>query len=735
MENILPFLPQVNAMFIFSSRRFVEWLPQGDGEKIHIIELSPLSDQSIKAMVCNMLECENLDQELYDVILRFTNGNPLYIEEFISHIKRNGKYKVEGGRASIAVDAARELPNSIHGLILSEMSELDETTRTVLQTASVIGKDFNLSLLNSILDQPVDEMNALKIPIQMNIISLKTVYTSGSSMEKVFTFNHDLAREVIYDSILNKNKRELHQRIGEYIEEKKQKEIENYYETLYLHFSKAGNNRKAWDYCFKTAMKHKSDYNFHDSLNYYGIFTQALESKGIKDDRIMQAYRDMGYIHSVMAQYDQALEYLNKALGMAFLSDDKYIIQIMIAEVYKDQGLFRNALEILDEVEPAIKQEHPIYGKILQMRCGIYFAMGKAEALFYAEKARNILLKVQDFRNLSETNKQMGILYFSRGNADSALRYLNESYTYAEKANDLEMMAKVSGNLGIVYHAMGMVSKALEFLERSMELSKRISYLRGYVAVCINLGILYMDKGYFEKSLGLFHESLQKAKEIDNRLHECISLINLGDVSYELGLFEQARNYFLQSLEVARQIHVQVEEGVNYIGLAKVYLKTEAYDKVPKMLDTAYEIFKEADDATYFSDYYFYKGLYELQQGRNSKALEYCEKAIAAARGCKNDSKQLKALRLKGNIHLKKKDYKNALLMFEKAITLARQIESDYELAKGYYGSYQVLSKLGRTEEALERLEKAKGAIVKVDRCRWTDIILCEEVLKPADNK
>lgn len=726
LRELIESLSSVNITFILTSRYELEELDPLSDINYHTLKLQSLSEDAIRSMVCKLLECEEIDANLLYEIMKFTNGNPLYINEFIQSIKRSDSFVVAEGIGSIDSNKVISLPNNIQSLILANISEMDEAEKNFLQAASVIGREFSLSLVGPLLELDSGEVNDLiRLPVRLNIISLKTAFTALGVVEKVFTFNQDMEREVIYDSILNKNKRELHKRIGELIEEKYSREIEGYYETLFTHFNKSGYNKKAAEYSYKTAIKDRENYNFSSALEYYNHFLQLVQEEGNaqNDARVLDAYRDMGYINFIMADYDMSLNNLKRALEIAKLYDDIYSIKLMIADIYKEQDMYDDALEILDEIQPKLKEENTLNGKLLQMKCSILRILGSTDALTIAQKSEQLLIRMKDFENLSETMNQAGIIYYTKGDIVNSLSCLDKSYKYAEKINNLAIMAKVSGNLGAIYHATGMISKAQDFFDRSIHISKKISDQQGYVAGCINLGILYMDKGFFDKAEVLFNEAVEISREISSRLNECIAIANIGDIMYERGLEYKALEYYNRSFEIAREINVPLGEGIYHISTARMYIEKKMEGNVRKMLDTAFKIFTDAEEIAYLSDCYRNKAMYELMKGMPEAAIENCKKAAQIAQEIKSDIRRLKALRVSGKILAYIGNEEDAFRLFEESITLSHQLESDYEAAKGYMERLKLHKKVGNRKDAEEDLKRARECAHKFDSCKLSQII------------
>ena len=729
LNDLIPMLKEVKAVFIFSSRYDLKTLLATEKCYKTEVRLNALSRSGVRHLACAILNSRRVDDQLFDAILKFTKGNPLFIKELLSNIKRKGIYSIQRGQAVIKENELEKMPESIQNLINSNISALGGTSLKILQAAAVIGKEFSLSLVNHLLDYSITNEEIAGIPVQMNLIELKSTHTTARNVDKIYEFTHEIEREVIYNSILNKEKVILHKKIAEYIEATYSKDIDNSYEALCVHLIKAGMPKKAAKYYFEAALKLEDGFNLRSSLECFDRFLEltGTTSGNTPDERISTAYREKGHIHFINANYDEALEQFYRALDHASLQDDIDHIKMQIAEVYKDMGRLDEASQIVDELEPGLREGNMNYGKWLQMKCNILRIKGDTAALTLAKKSEKVILKTGDYRSLSEIMKHAGMIYFSKGDIDNALSYMNKSYRYAEKSELLETMAKVSGDLGIIYHSTGMISKAIEFFNKSMDISKKLSYQRGVIAACINIGILNLDKGLFISAQKLFTESLAIAREVGSKLYECVSLINLGDISYEAGEFEAAQKDYEDSLSLARDLKAPVEEGINLTGLARIHLKFKKVNEAAKLLEAAWSIFKEADELVSLGDCHTYIGYIDQLKGGFEAAEKHYDNAVAIFNECRNDKKKLKAIRFKGSLLLQRGLIADALQLFDEAVSEADRLESDYESAKCWFGRYKALEAAGRFDEAGESLEKAAAYIKKVDACRWTGIILSKK--------
>lgn len=721
LRNLLKLFSNEKILFVFTSLYEIDELSK-DGSCV--LELNNLSYEGVNKFVCNLLHCDYIDEIFINEIIKLTNGNPIFIEELLKKIKKKEKYYIKNNKAHIEKSIVKLLPNTIDKLVLENISDLDDEYKKFLQIGSIIGRDFHISLVKNLFGEEFDENRIIKKIIKTDIISLKSTHTTSGVLEKIYTFNQGVVRDVIYESILNKSKIEIHKKIAEIIETKYYNEIENYYEILCIHFENANLNKKALEYYYKTALKYKEDFQFESALEYFNKFIEKYNHNEDNTDlRLIYSLKDIGYIYTVFADNEKALKYLNKALEIANLSDDIYSIKIMIANIYKEKGEYDKALEIINEIQNKIRQNNSIYGKLLQLKCNILRLTGKKEALELSRLSEDVLLRNRDYENLSETMNQAGIIYFTAGSIDNSLYYLNKAYQYAEKINNLRAMTRISGNLGIIYHASGMISKALEYFDKSINISKKILYTPTQISGSINLGILYMEKGQFDKAYELFDISVKKSRKLLFAYKECITLTNLSDLMYEIGDFDKALKYNHESIKIAKQHKLPLEESANYLGIGKVYLHLNDYEKALELLEKSYKIFEECGEIASIGDYYLYKSVYEICNNNYDKALKYCDKSIDICNEIKNDMKKLRALRLKGNILLNIGNSDEIISLYSDSIILSEQLESDYELAKGYYSRHIALYKLNHINEASEDLVMAKKTISNVGKCRWTSII------------
>jgi DNA-binding winged helix-turn-helix (wHTH) protein/tetratricopeptide (TPR) repeat protein len=99
-------------------------------------------------------EMDPIGLTLRDLLRAETEGNPFFVTEILRHLAETGAISRHGGRwAAPSQVLARGLPVSVREVVGRRVQRLGSETRRALDTASVIGRDFELDLLSELLSE------------------------------------------------------------------------------------------------------------------------------------------------------------------------------------------------------------------------------------------------------------------------------------------------------------------------------------------------------------------------------------------------------------------------------------------------------------------------------------------------------------------------------------------------------------------------------------------------------
>jgi len=192
------------------------------------ISLARLTDAESEAVVRAVLRSVELPERLVDEVRGKAEGNPFFLEELARSLLEHPGVLV---------------PDTIQGVLMARIDRLPDDHKRLLQTASVLGREFSLNLLAAIWEQPGD-LTALLSDLKR----WEFLYEEPTAEEPRYLFKHALTQEAVYQTLLTGRRRTLHATAGKAFESLFVERLEDVYDALAYHFSEAGDAEKAISY-------------------------------------------------------------------------------------------------------------------------------------------------------------------------------------------------------------------------------------------------------------------------------------------------------------------------------------------------------------------------------------------------------------------------------------------------------------------------------------------------------
>jgi DNA-binding winged helix-turn-helix (wHTH) protein len=234
------------------------------------IQVSSLTAGDIGQYIAAIVQSTQNPQQLASAVHQATGGNPLFVQETLRALI------AEHGEELLTRQAGEIVPPDITSNVLrSRLNLLDERTRTLLASASVLGEAFELPVLGRVTSEdPTALLAALDAAAQFGFVDLET--------QQRYRFSHALIRQVLYDGLPMLERVALHRRAALALEavpsvESHRAEIaHHYYRSLAL-----GDYPRAAQACLRAAADADTLYAYDDSARLYGW---ALEAQSLDPD-------------------------------------------------------------------------------------------------------------------------------------------------------------------------------------------------------------------------------------------------------------------------------------------------------------------------------------------------------------------------------------------------------------------------------------------------------------------
>ena len=279
-KYLLESIPGARVLMIFTYRP--EFVHTWGGKSFHSqVTLNRLSNRESLAMVADLLGSDNIAPDLQDLILEKTEGVPFFIEEFVRSLRDMGIIERTNYTYHLPKDVDRvAIPSTIQDVIMARVDSLPDAAKEVLQAGSAIEREFSYELIKAVTELPEQELLS-----HLSVLKdAELLYERGIFPQSTFVFKHALTREVVYDSILARRKKLLHEKIGTAIEDIYADNLGDHYGVLVEHFLAGDGYETAAKYARLASKKAEKTASLNDAILYAEKGIACLERLPASDE-------------------------------------------------------------------------------------------------------------------------------------------------------------------------------------------------------------------------------------------------------------------------------------------------------------------------------------------------------------------------------------------------------------------------------------------------------------------
>jgi tetratricopeptide (TPR) repeat protein len=248
------------------------------------LPLQPLDEHAARELVLALCRERGLHRDVAESVGRGASGNPLFAEELVATIAERPE--------------ASGIPSAIKALIAARLDAVPVEHRWVLQRASVFGKDFWQGGVAA-LGTHGDITASLDFLEQRDL--LRSQPRSRFRGDHEYAFKHDLIRDVAYEILPRADRRLLHGRAADWIEQAAGERVEEVLDLLSHHAIQAEQDDRALDYLVRAANRsHRSAAHREEAA----LLAQAMtiaERRGLHEQAAdLQARRGKAFARLTM---------------------------------------------------------------------------------------------------------------------------------------------------------------------------------------------------------------------------------------------------------------------------------------------------------------------------------------------------------------------------------------------------------------------------------------------------
>ncbi|MBW1797677.1 MAG: hypothetical protein JRJ21_04575, partial [Deltaproteobacteria bacterium] len=447
--------------------------------------------------------------------LQKTEGIPFFIEEFIKSLKDLGAIERKGRQYQLSKDIGKlTIPSTIQDVIMARVDNLPEGAREVLRTGSVVEREFSHDLIKRLAGLPEQELLS-------HLSSLKDselLYERGIYPESTYIFKHALTREVVYDSILTRKRKQLHEIIANTMEQIYKDNICDHYGVVAGHCIAGEKYEKGTEYSRLEARKYQKAGSFKDAIEHQKMSIDCLErlpQTEVNQKKIIDARTTLATYHLTLAHNSEAKDVVEPVMELAL----KLNYRKRLPGIYTAMGM--HALWVKEDFSSGIP---------------------------YINDALRISEEIGDFLSLWSANFFLGMCLSYQCEFERALSHYKKSLDLSELADNPTGISVSKASITHVCYMQGNISFACKVGEEASHLAEGSGdvWSKGWAHTQYGCALYY--KGEFEKAEKYLLEGLTCSQKTSQRGGEAWAPLTLGNLYFDTGAYGKAQDYYIHGI-------------------------------------------------------------------------------------------------------------------------------------------------------------------------------------------
>jgi class 3 adenylate cyclase/tetratricopeptide (TPR) repeat protein len=500
-EEFLAFMIEGLAVFrmlillTYRSGYQPRWMEKSYATQMSMRRLTVRDSQSV---IDSVLRRSKLPEELARIVLEKAEGNPFFLEELTRSILEDSSW------TDVSV------PDTIQGVLMARIDRLPEEHKRLLQTASVLGREFTPDLLEAVWEQPGTAM-----PLLADLKKWEFLYEAPALETPVYFFKHALTQEAVYQSLLTGRRQTLHLAAGHALEALYADHLPDVYDSLIHHFPKAGDAEKSVTYLSLFAQRAARGYAHTEAAK---ALREAIEhaqrlAPERRDRMVAEMILQLAESLLPLARFSETLElFLRHEETVARVGDPSLAGRYFfwLAHTYSYLGNQEEAVRNAQRAAEAARScgDEAIEGKAFYVLSRDGFWSGQFSAgIEHSLKAVALLEGSEDRWWQGQAYWVSGFNLFALGRFEEALQAMARVRSSWRALADPRLDA--SWSTGYFHACLGAWDKGIEECRGGLE---RAQDPLNTAAALGFLGYAYLEKRDLPNALRVLEDSVQRTK-------------------------------------------------------------------------------------------------------------------------------------------------------------------------------------------------------------------------------
>ena len=579
-------------------------------EHIRLTALSPTEIVALAAISLGV-PAHALPTAVAELVRARADGNPFFAEEIVLALRDQGVLAITAGDCVLHGDldeAARHLPDTIQGVVLSRIDRLDPEEQMLLRVGAVIGRSFPYQPLRAALSSylALADTDLRACLERLAVLDLIPQETPDPNLCHVF--KNAITREVAYSTMLFAQRRELHRRVAEWYE-------------VHYDLTEAGANTGEDPATLglpRAEIIHLLAYHYQQAGDTererrYAALAGELAAAGFANA--------------------EALVYLNRALALtppAARAERRRLIREQVHDVLADRLAQEADIAALSDLSAAddMRAQAELVLRQANYRLVTDSFPRAAEA---AERAAELAHCVGWSEGETMARRLHGAALIPLAHYDEARTQLGQALALARSMGLAGIEDDCLRDLGLMAYHQGDYTTARGYYEQALAIDQAIGDRRGESATLVRLGAVSRELGDSATALACYEQALAIDRATGDRDDEADGLRGIGMVAYDRGDYLAARAAYTESLTLERATGDREGQAACLAAMGMIARALGDFAAAQEALDQALVINQEIGDRCCEAAVRADLALLCYQRGDHQAACEQAQTALELA--------------------------------------------------------------------------------------------------------
>jgi class 3 adenylate cyclase/tetratricopeptide (TPR) repeat protein len=544
------------------------------------LSLGRLAAPESLSIVRDVLPEAGLADPLARQILDKAEGNPFFLEELARVVSDRGR------------GADLPVPDTVHGVLMARIDRLAEEPKRLLQTASVLGREFSARLLAGVWPDPGELPGLLR-----ELTRLEFLFERTTGDEPVHVFKHALTQEVAEATLLPSRRRELHRRAAEALERLSPERRLELAPVLAHHYAEAEAWAEAAEHAGRAAEAARSVFANREALARYDQAIGAAERAGWPPGRQAALLEGRADVHAVLGDFDRARADYDAALEAARRAGDALVETRLLGALGSLWGGHMDYERGLALSREAVRAaERAGAGPVARRALGeARLRVGQMESNLgrMARSRRELEGALALFRDAGDVGGEGRVLdalamaLFIAGDIGAGIAWAQAALPRLAAAGDRQTEASCRANLGFSLMYAGRRDEAEPLIREAADLARAIGARAQEAYIHTATAEVAEPFGDWGAALAELETGLAIARALGHREWIVLGLATRGRIHRHCGDVAQARALHEEMAAIARELRATLWLADALGELGQDLVAAGALDEGRRLLDDA----------------------------------------------------------------------------------------------------------------------------------------------------